>query len=58
VDLHAKFEHVFASLRHICTHKDGVSASQFYCVWGSWTRNAHMHEQRKTQACVCECVWL
>jgi len=27
VDFHGRFEHVFASLRHICTHKEGVSAS-------------------------------
>jgi len=31
-----KFEHVFASLRHIYTHKQGVSASRLYCIWGCW----------------------
>jgi len=30
VDILGRFEHVFASLRHICTHKGGVSASISY----------------------------
>jgi len=35
VDFHGRFKHVFASLCHICTHKEGVS-SRLYCVWGCW----------------------
>jgi len=27
VDFHGRFEHVFVSLHHICTHKEGVLAS-------------------------------
>jgi len=30
VDFHRRFEHVFASSRHICTHKEGVPASMSY----------------------------
>jgi len=39
VDFRGKFEHVFSSLHHICTHKEGVSASISYiacedvCRW-------------------------
>jgi len=36
VDFRGRFEHVFASLRHICTHKEEVSASRLYCEWGCW----------------------
>jgi len=32
VDFRGKFKHLFASLRHICTHKEGVSASISYIV--------------------------
>jgi len=32
VDFRGWFEHVFASFRHICTHKEEVSASLSYIV--------------------------
>jgi len=41
VDFHRRFEHVFASLRHICTHKGGVSPSRLYCMWG-WFFSQHL----------------
>jgi len=28
VDIHGRVKHVFVSLRHICTHKEGFSASR------------------------------
>jgi len=33
VDFHGRLKHVFVSLRHICTHKGGVSASISYIVF-------------------------
>jgi len=32
VDFCGRFKHVFASLRHICKHKEGASASRLLCV--------------------------
>jgi len=32
VDFRGRFEHVFASLRHICTHKGGVLASRLQYI--------------------------
>jgi len=43
VDFFGRFEHVFASLRHICTHKEGVSASRFEDVGGGDYRLFSQH---------------
>jgi len=36
VDFRGRFEHVFASLLHICTHKENVSTSRLCCMWECW----------------------
>jgi len=33
VDFHEKFEHVFVSIRHISTHKEGVSAIGYVYIY-------------------------